>query len=330
MKRRKFKMKYDEKVDASGYISPLQPGPMTLTEIIDLFARTVDGNKQREDAKAALRREAERKSGELEESFARQTEQLKRRMIEEVFGGVPEEENALLRKTGEEYYIMIVEKLKAERLGPLRLCTGNFDIAEVTPDVLAVYVPAYEGDRESYRSGIYFCGNNIIDFLSASGLLNDEAVETLLRTVAVHELFHAHMNRRLPDGGKSHSCGDSPPGYCLLDEAAANRAAFDGLKGSPTQPEIVQTITDTLFRKYGSGGLPGYGEYEKIDGEAPVYLPEIIGDGTGHISPDGYAVEKLDRKLDISRTRLDAAAEWERLVEHMDTGLIPMYVSVVE
>jgi len=154
------------------------------------------------------------------------------------------------------------------------------------------------------------------------------ASEALLRSVAVHELFHAHMNERLPEGGRSHDHRGETPSYCRLEEAAANRVALAWLRAAGYPETVAKNIEEVLFAPYsgpGSKGLPGYGEYWKLDEDVPQLLPEIISDSPHHIEVDQCAVRKGLYQWGFSPRRRTSLVWWNWLLEEIDRGSVPMY-----
>ena len=199
----------------------------------------------------------------------------------------------------------------------------------LTPALLACYYPLYDsGDDAGFRYGIYFFIRKILELSYSRSI----PIEALLRTVAVHELFHAHMNWRLPEGGRGHSHTAEGASYCRLEEAAANRVAIDWLKDAGYPESTVEHIKDALFRRFGSvagggtgGGLPGYGEYHLLDEDVTVVLPEMVGTSSSHILPERYATGKALYQWGFSPRRRDSALWWSWLVENIDRGAVPMY-----
>jgi len=96
----------------------------------------------------------------------------------------------------------------------------KLDLCEDAPDdstdYLACYLPQNGTDSSiTHRYGIYFFADRYITLIKKYYL----NISLFIKTIAVHELFHAHMNLMLDYKGKYHSHKRETPSYCRLEEA---------------------------------------------------------------------------------------------------------------
>lgn len=284
---------------------PEVTGPMALGEAVELI--TAAGGDME-----CLRELAAEKEEQLSRRYGTLLSERRRGMIRSVFEGGFAETPGLYPESR--------EKIEAEG----GLWPGPFEPAgaEESFDWLAWYLPALPlpESRRAY-SGVYFRASRILSFAGARNL----PMEDLLQLIAVHELFHAFCEQRT---GQVHSHEGEHPEYCRLEEAGANRAAFDWgnnrLGADRLAPFLSSLLLDSASDP--ARALPGYGEYHLLDAETPGWLPLMLGEGAGHIQPPEYAHRRLIASTEHRREYETSRIVWNGMVEAMNEEQICWFV----
>ncbi len=281
-------------------VSPRQPGPLSLSEVVSLFKQSTAGSSALEESLEKARALSAEKAEQMSSPEPGKDPSRKHQMIREIFEGPDPRKLRAAESTGQ--IGTILNRLKSEPAGREPIVFDKTG-PEETADYFACYLLRCSLDNErKHRSGIYFNAVRIIELIHRQGL-DRESIEPLIRSIAVHELFHTFMETVLGNDACSHMHADKAGYFCRLEEAAANRMAYEWLMEQELPDETLQPILDTVFRANDSAagpGIPGYGEYHLIDGDAPLYVPRIIRNNlTGEHDPGEYRVFRLTNELNM-------------------------------
>ena len=306
-------------------VPPLQPGPLRLSELLTLFNESLSGSKNLEESRKKAFMLAEAKAAELGRIGKGEDPSRKHQMIREIFEGPDPREIRSDEVAG--LFRTILNRLKSENAGREEIARRGQG-AERTADHLAYYLKrcALES-RRKHRWGIYFNVFRVLELIHTKAL----QPEALIRSVAIHELFHAFMEVVLGDRSCSHYHRESNRDFCRLEEAAADRMAYEWLVGRDLPKSVLNSIIEAVYPVYDpekGTGLPGYGEYHVIDGDAPLYVPKmVLNNLTGDHDPAEYRHFRLLNELSTEFTaeKMQYGAIWKGMLYEIENETVPFY-----
>ncbi len=252
---------------------PLQPGPCTLDEAVTLLRVLEEARKLGQlspESPEGAARCLENLLPDLGRDRSLQSE-IRRAMIRGVFEGsstLPSLYNPF-ESLAVRYQDLPPETLRlgyaaswhAGGVGGIRPREPGGRI-----EALALYLPK-AGFGERY--GIYFHARRMLDAAASAGLPVDAAAPA----VGVHELFHAFLDAEMPC--PEHIGHDADP-FCPWEEAAADRAVVDWARERNLAGDALMKH---FFPTRAQGGLPGYGDWDRVLGDYPAVLPIVIQRG---------------------------------------------------
>ena len=309
--------------------APVQAGPMTLPEVEELLTRAVLETRSADEATVRVDAMIRAKAAELLQLNREELSRRRRATIRELFEAPPDLLSVPSRRSQQLHVDIFGRAIRGQETDDLSIpivsCADLGDEEQTTPDSLARYLYRTGLQEHPYRWGIHFCAARVLRLLVGLDALTQEA---LIRSVAVHELFHAHMEAVLGETILDHSKSVKKSGapYCRIHEAAANRVAYQWLKDSSAySANVKERVENILFTP---DRLPGYGEYHHIDQDAPASVPRFITAHRGKLlDPRSYGREARIRP----GATLDTEAElhlrmWDTLVASMYDVSVPFYV----
>ncbi len=281
-------------------------GPMRLPEITELFSSAVSSGESLESLASA-------KQKEIAKRYNKINTVNQRNGIKAIFGDMPNEGE---KETS--HFASIFYRLKDNSYDQSEFCKNDLD---GTIDAYACYVSQYGDNSLAHIYGIHFFARRCTKTINNYKL----NTELFIRTIAVHELFHAHMDLMLGEKGKNHFHKGENPSYCRLEEAAADFVARKWLHSQSAAEEDIKAVSEVLFQTVENGGKKGYGEYHLMDDEVHEFLPGMIGDNSAHIMPPKYKIEKIKMDWGVNINRQKAKMIWDSLLAEIDEEVIPYY-----
>ncbi len=256
-------------------VKPLQIGPLTLKELIEVFDEVVASEElsnvisstNRESKEDLMYPIAKRVDDSLKKRFENSYTALQRDTIKNIFDN--NVDFKMLRKPETFVDSQVLDQFaRIYKHGLEKYMKIEFpDYLESTSDYLAAYLP---GCRYKNDYGIYFNVRTCMQVIKSK----NPDLKLFITAVAVHEMFHAFTERMLEEEKCNHSHREESPSYCILEEAAADKEIdiwLNKVKGSYLQDEIDK-VRNILLRS----SLPGYGEYDKIDENGHRFVPYLI------------------------------------------------------
>jgi len=332
-------------------INQKQIGPLTLKDLIGIFKKFSDEKITKLDClENESKKIAENVNKNLEKRLSEGYRELKTRVIKEVFeeginlNGLKKNDVPYLSNefTGIFKELVTLSK-KNNSLSPIEISKSHY--VDNTPDFYALYLPSC---YYNFRYGIYFNVKNCLQTI----IQNNLNPEIFIATIAVHELFHAFVEMIIEEDECKHNHQKGNPPYCRLEEASANYMAYKWLEMLPFNKKInsnifnippycgINTIlnlsisTNQCVRDIGkikkiifNTKIKGYGEYNKIDKYAPMFVPYLIkqrkcdpGNNYGPPTQGGlfYKQFSFDKNLLV----------WVNMCANINNGIIPFYFDI--
>jgi len=306
-------MNEETKKNTHNFVSRLtQFGPFTVNEIINIFEETSKLNTVADDELLKIGRKWQIKK---EEEYIPGISNQQRNLIKSTFADIndefPEEvtNNNVLRD-------IFLER----RYGKESQATFNFNQNENTPDYFALYknYNTREGDINPLY-GIYFNG---FTCLRAIKQYNFD-IDSFIRTIAIHELFHSHIDFTMKEKKPIYNGHLESPGR--MEEAAANKVAFDWFTNNCKSSHGTDDIFKILFDLAKDNGVEGYGEYEFIDNHAAHIVPRLFSDSNVLTEPKDYKLTSLDKHRGLNPEKNQIIENWKEKVKNFGDNVIPFY-----
>jgi hypothetical protein len=278
---------------------------MTRREAVETMVELLSATGKEEEV-------LKKKRTELEEAYSSQQQSSQRETIVSVFSG---------SKTGRISTNAAIARAfdTPHEEEPVR----KRQLLDGTPDYYAYYRAAASANE---RWGIYLVTRTMLDTLRTIPAI-DAAEFTL--TIAAHELFHLHSERLLGGAMTGHQCPNGQPGYCRLEEAAANFVARDHAlqRGFVSLP----AMDPCLFSPYDKGagtGLEGYGEYGLLDREIIHSLGSFKTARNCTLPADYHRLSLMVLPGLQGLERLWTAS-WEALLADEESEDVPFWIDAV-
>ena len=194
---------------------------------------------------------------------------------------------------------------------------GKSDIS--TPDCFAYYA---NRKKHAGNWGIFLITRTMLECFGA-GSSNSISTEALVRTVCVHEFFHMYSELTLGDVCTDHKCPHGKPGFCPIEEAAANY--FAHAFAEKNYGKELPALEKCLFMS----NLPGYGEYYKMSNDILWNFGQFKTENSCY-TPDEYhsKIENQRGDIDVGLKRVSARALWDGLTSNtaLDSLDVPFWI----